>query len=48
MIVENGFYVCDETIVMLKQSDYSEMSSEVKVKQLDEAGCYVLGVVVNE
>lgn len=40
--------MCDETIVMLKQSDYSEMSSEVKVKQLDEAGCYVLGVVVNE
>jgi len=40
--------VCDETIVMLKQSDYSEMSSEMKVKQLDEAGCYVLGVVVNE
>lgn len=40
--------MCDETVVMLKQSDYSEMSSEIKVKQLDEAGCYVLGVVVNE
>lgn len=40
--------MCDETIIMLKQSDYSEMSSEIKVKQLDEAGCYVLGVVVNE
>ena len=39
---------CDATVVLLKQSDYSEMSAEAKVDFLDKNGCFVLGVVVEE
>ena len=39
---------CDRAVLMLQQSDYSEMSAEQKVKNLDKQGCYVLGVIINQ
>lgn len=40
--------ICDATVVLVEQSEYSEISSEVKVSELDQAGCYVLGVIIHE
>ena len=39
---------CDASVILLKQSDYSEMSAESKVDFLDSNGCFVLGLVVEE
>lgn len=39
---------CDRTVLMLQQADYSELSAEQKVKNLDKQGCMVLGVIINE
>lgn len=39
---------CDRSVLMLQQADYSEMSAQQKVKNLDKQGCYVLGVIINE
>ena len=39
---------CDASVILLKQSDYSEMSAESKVDFLDSNGFFVLGLVVEE
>lgn len=39
---------CDRSVVMLMQDEYSEMSAQQKVKNLDNQGCHVLGVIVSE
>ena len=39
---------CERSVLMLQQTEYSEMSAQQKVKNLDKQGCYVLGVIINE
>lgn len=39
---------CDATVVMIDKEQYGEVSSQVRVKNLDEKGCLVLGVIINE
>lgn len=38
----------DATVVIMERSEYSEAVAEHTVRLLDEKGCYVLGVVINE
>lgn len=40
--------LCDAAVLMYDLEDYSEASAEVKTDELDELGCYVLGVIVGE
>lgn len=39
---------CDGTMVIMDEGDYSELSSEHLVDELDEKGCRVLGIVICE
>lgn len=39
---------CDGTILFMEASAYSETAGEVKVDALNEKGCLVLGVIVDE
>lgn len=39
---------CDSTVVIMESSEYSEMACEVKVDELNEKGCLVLGVIIDE
>lgn len=40
--------LCDETVLIMEQASYSELSAEMRVKELDKNGCTVLGVIVDE
>lgn len=40
--------ICDETVLIMENDSYSEFSAEVTVKELDEKGCLVLGVIIDE
>lgn len=40
--------LCDETVLIMEDADYSELSAENKVKELDQKGCLVLGVIIDE
>ena len=39
---------CDASVLMMDLDQYSEISAEVKVSELNKNGCYVLGVIINE
>lgn len=39
---------CDSTVIIMESSEYSEAACEVKVDELNEKGCLVLGVVIDE
>lgn len=40
--------VCDETVMIIEKDNYSELSAEMRVKELDKKGCLVLGVIIDE
>jgi MinD-like ATPase involved in chromosome partitioning or flagellar assembly len=40
--------ICDKTVLIVEKNDYSELSADVRVKELDEKGCLVLGVIIDE
>lgn len=40
--------LCDETVLMMEETSYSELSAQMRVKELDKNGCTVLGVIVDE
>jgi hypothetical protein len=39
---------CEGTVLMMDKTGYSEISSSIRVKEFDNRGCLVLGVVINE
>lgn len=39
---------CKATAIMFEESEYSETAAEAKAKELEEKGCNVLGVIINE
>lgn len=39
---------CKGTLVIIDEGDYSEISSENRVQELNDKGCNVLGVIINE
>lgn len=39
--------LCDAMVLMIEQSAYGENSARVRVKELDENGCLVLGVIID-
>lgn len=40
--------ICDKAVLIVDKDDYSEMAADVRVKELDEKGCLVLGVIIDE
>ena len=40
--------VCDQTVLIIEKDNYSELSAEMRVKELDKKGCFVLGVIIDE
>lgn len=39
---------CDSTVIIMEQADYSEAAAQEKTKVLDQKGCLVLGVIIDE
>lgn len=39
---------CDASVLIIDKEQYGEISAEARVKELDENGCMVLGVIINE
>ena len=40
--------VCDATVLILEESQYSELTAETRIAELDKNGCTVLGVIIDE
>ena len=40
--------VCDAAVLILEESQYSELTAETRIAELDKNGCTVLGVIIDE
>lgn len=40
--------VCDAAVLILEESQYSELTAKTRIAELDKNGCTVLGVIIDE